>query len=182
MSFSPSELRSAIEQGDRAAVIRALDNGADIEEADMHGEPGLPLRMACFDGHLGIVTELIRRGAKVADHARSSGPLRTAKRGGHQEIVRLLIAHGASARDDIKLAADDNGERRRGGDRRKRKGEPYLGDRRGPDDRRATTVTEVDLSSEQWHTYFSDLAAIARPDPEGEFDEAASHILARARD
>ncbi len=66
MSFSPSELRSAIEQGDRAAVIRALDNGADIEEADMHGEPGLPLRMACFDGHLGIVTELIRRGANVA--------------------------------------------------------------------------------------------------------------------
>ena len=58
----------------------ALDHGGDIEEADIHGDPGLPLRIACFKGHIDIVRELIRRGADIhAPNAQGKGgPIRMA--------------------------------------------------------------------------------------------------------
>lgn len=60
-----SALRRAIERGDLQAVHVAIDHGAEIEEADMHGDPGLPLRIACFKGYASIVEALIKRGASV---------------------------------------------------------------------------------------------------------------------
>lgn len=92
-----SALIQAINRGNLAAVCAALDAGATIEEVDVHGHAGLPLRTACFHGHLGIVGELLKRGANV--HAVSyegvGAPVRAAVRGGRRDIVRLLLEHGA---------------------------------------------------------------------------------------
>lgn len=182
MMSSHSDLRKAIEQGDRSAVIRALDSGANIEEADMHGEPGLPLRIACFKGHYGIVAELIRRGANVKGSQHSGGPMRMATRGQHQEIIRLLIAHGADAPQDIVLPEASKGERRQRGDRRKRMASRYFGERRSSEDRRATLVRELELSAEQWTTYFANIPAFATVKRDDSFDEEASNVFSRVRD
>lgn len=93
----PSRLISAIRANHLGGVMSALDNGADIEEADVHGHAGLPLRTACFEGNQTIVVELLKRGAdpnaSAADGA--SAPLRLALRRGHTEVAAMLIQHGA---------------------------------------------------------------------------------------
>lgn len=87
----------AIHSGDLAAVIAALEAGADIEAADAHGYPGLALRTACFHGHLGIVFELLKRGANVraVSYEGAGAAVRAAVRGRRPDIVRLLLEHGA---------------------------------------------------------------------------------------
>ncbi|MGE5492164.1 MAG: ankyrin repeat domain-containing protein [Actinomycetota bacterium] len=93
-----SALLSAIDQGNLQAVMASLENGANVEEPDVHGFPGLPLRMAAFRGHNRIIQELLRRGADV-DCANSEGagaPLRLAVRGGHLATTRFLLENGAS--------------------------------------------------------------------------------------
>lgn len=93
----PSKLISAIRAARLSGVVIALDDGADLEEIDVHGHRGLPLRTACFEGNLAIVRELLIRGAdpsvSAADGA--SAPLRLALRRGHHEIAALLIQEGA---------------------------------------------------------------------------------------
>ena len=92
MAFTPSKLIEAIRASKLSEVISALDAGADLEEADVHGFSGLPLRTACFAGDLAIVRELLRRGANV-NAATADGPgapLRMALRGRHPDIVELL--------------------------------------------------------------------------------------------
>lgn len=99
----PSPLIAAIRSGSLLAVSNALDDGANIEESDMHGQPGLPLRTACFSGNLEIVGELIRRGANV-NATGSDGPgmpLRLAQRAGHPAVIALLIKHGAEIPADV---------------------------------------------------------------------------------
>lgn len=93
----PSKLIRAIRAARLSGVVIALDDGADLEEIDVHGHGGLPLRTACFEGNLAIVRELLIRGAdpnaRAADGA--SAPLRLALRRGHHEIAAVLIQEGA---------------------------------------------------------------------------------------
>jgi len=106
--LTTSNLIDAIHAGLISGVVNALDAGADIESADMHGYPGLPLRTACFDGNLGIVRELLTRGANV-NAAASDGPgapIRLALRKGHQDIVALLLRHGAQMPEGIAPPSD----------------------------------------------------------------------------
>ena len=92
-----SELMNAIRAGNLDGVLLAIGHGANLEEADMHGFPGLPMRTACFAGHYDIVLALIEHGADVnAPTAEGNGaPLRLAQRAKHQHIVSLLLERGA---------------------------------------------------------------------------------------
>lgn len=106
--FTPSKLIAAIQSGDPDAVSRALDGGADIEEADMHGMAGLPLRTACFSGDQAVVRELVKRGANInAPGSDGPGmPLRLALRCRHQAIVELLISLGADTAAGMETPPD----------------------------------------------------------------------------
>jgi len=96
-SFGASPLIEAIRANNLLRVVSALDDGADVEEKDIHGYPGLPLRTACFFGSVPIIRELLARGADVnAPTADGPGaPLRAALRAGHSEIVALLLSRDA---------------------------------------------------------------------------------------
>jgi len=98
-TFTPSKLMTAIRAGLLNEVISAITAGGNIEEADMHGFAGLPLRTACFEGNLAIVRELLNRGADINAIASDGpgAPLRLAQRGKHQEIIALLLEHSAGA-------------------------------------------------------------------------------------
>jgi hypothetical protein len=182
----PSALLQAIEQGDLQAVLTALEHEANLEEADIHRAPGLPLRSACFHGHLEIVRELIRRGANIdaPNGDGSGGPIRAAVRGKHPAIIDLLVAHGAQIPPDLPLPSPESGERRQRGERRRQHGSPPAGlrDRRAEPERRATSVQEIALSEGQWEHYFtqSQPMRLERAIPGG-IDEAAM-VLARVRD
>lgn len=96
--FVPSKLIAAIRAAHPGNVLAALAAGGDVDEADMHGFAGLPLRTACYMGDLAIVRELLLHGANP-DAVASDGPgaaLRLALRCGHRDIARLLLQHGAN--------------------------------------------------------------------------------------
>lgn len=179
-----STLQKAVEQGNLLAVIAALDGGADIDAADMHGHRGLALRTACFRGHADIVRELLRRGADVhAPNAQGAGaPVRVALRCEHYVIVRLLVEHGAEIPQDLALPLDGGDDRRQRRDRRQHDDGPPSGlkDRRCAQDRRVTSVREVELSDRQWSTYFAQVRAKAAH--VDEVADVASLVLERARD
>lgn len=107
-NFATSPLVSAIRSGRLSDVVAAIENGADIEEADMHGFSGLPLRTACFQGDMAIVGELLRRGADSNAMAAdgSGAPIRLALRAGHRNIAVLLARHGAEVPPGADLAID----------------------------------------------------------------------------
>jgi len=96
-SFGASPLIEAIRANSLHRVVAALEDGADVEEKDIHGYAGLPLRTACFSGNVPIIRELLDHGADVnAPTADGPGaPLRAALRAGHTEIVALLLSHDA---------------------------------------------------------------------------------------
>lgn len=181
-----SALRRAIEKGCLESVRAALDHGAAIEEADMHGAPGLPMRIACFNGHANIVLELIQRGANI--HAPNAegvgGPIRMAARGQHSEVIDLLLAHGAEIPEGVQLPKAAPGERRKRHDRRRRDVGPpsNLRERRQSRTRRTLSVRELELSDMQWERYFAETQSAVRPVVEDHFDETASIILERVRD
>ncbi|KAB2923583.1 MAG: ankyrin repeat domain-containing protein [Dechloromonas sp.] len=106
--FAPSKLVSAIRAGRLSGVIAAIDDGGDIEETDIHGFSGLPLRTACFAGEMSIVRELLRCGADVNAMAADGpgAPLRLALRGGHPDIAALLVQHGADIPSGLDLTAE----------------------------------------------------------------------------
>jgi hypothetical protein len=97
----PSKLITAIRAGKLSEVTEALNNGADPEEADMHGFVGLPLRTACFEGNVEIVQELLSRGVNINAIAGDgpNAPMRLAQRGKHQQVVTLLVQYGATPTD-----------------------------------------------------------------------------------
>lgn len=101
----PSKLLQAIRSGRLSSVIAALDDGADIEEADMHGARGLPLRVACFEGHTAIVRELLTRGADPNAPASDGpgGPLRLALRRNHKEVIALLVQFGSVIPEGVSI-------------------------------------------------------------------------------
>lgn len=102
------DLLKAIRAGRLKYVVRALDAGASPEDAE-GGEPGLPLGVACFLGHVDIVTELIRRGAVVnlSDNRLPTSPLSMAVRGKHKEVARTLIQLGARVPDGMETGLDE---------------------------------------------------------------------------
>ncbi|MBS1139854.1 MAG: Ankyrin [Proteobacteria bacterium] len=103
--FAASKLITAIRAGSLIGVVEALDDQVDIEEPDMHGSRGLPLRTACFEGNLAIVRELLTHGANP-NAAASDGPgapLRLALRRKHNEIAALLLQQGAVIPDDLSI-------------------------------------------------------------------------------
>jgi ankyrin repeat protein len=88
-------LHEAARQGDTEAVKRAVEAGAQLEEADASGEP--PLLIAALAGNAKVVRLLLDAGANV--HASNKGgltALHAAAYGGHAEVVRLLIARGGA--------------------------------------------------------------------------------------
>lgn len=190
INMQHSALRRAIEQGNLRAVQVALEHGANIEEADIHGDPGLPLRIACFCGHIEIVRELIRRGADI--HAPNGegadGPIRMAARGEHHQIIDLLVAHGAVLPGELPAAKTKiGGDRRQRHERRKRNGGPPGGfsERRTQFERRVTSVREVELDEAQWETYFSQSMPNAAPVPFPTLYDPTDHaslVLDRVRD
>nr|MBL8412171.1 ankyrin repeat domain-containing protein [Dechloromonas sp.] len=185
--LTSSDLRQAVERGDLQALRLALDAGGDIEEADIHGDPGLPLRIACFAGHLDIVHELISRGARIdaPNDLGAGGPMRAALRGGHDAIVKLLAAYGAKTPAGLASEPASSGERRMLGERRLRDiGPPAaLRERRVQQERRATSVSEIELSDLQWENYFSQSQPTPMmPEALHEAEHEVSLILGRARD
>jgi ankyrin repeat protein len=96
------DLLKAIRAGDLKEVVRALDAGA-LPDDPQGGEPGLPMGIACFLGHVDIVAELVRRGAVVnlADNSLPTSPLSMAVRGKRNEVVRALIHMGAQVPDGM---------------------------------------------------------------------------------
>lgn len=101
----PSKLIQAIRSGNPSSVAAALDDGADIEEPDMHGCTGLPLRTACFTGNLAVIRELLQRGAQVdaAAHDGPSAALRLALRRGNEPLAALLLQHGATIPPGVQI-------------------------------------------------------------------------------
>lgn len=100
---APSKLIAAVRSAHLGDVLMALAAGANVDEPDMHGHAGLPLRTACFKGDLAIVRELLKHGANP-DAGASDGPgaaLRLALRCGHQDIAGLLLQHGAKVPDGL---------------------------------------------------------------------------------
>lgn len=181
-----SALRRAIEKGNLQTVIAALDHGAIIEEADMHGDSGLPMRIACFKGHAEIVLELIKRGADIhAPNAQGSGgPIRMAARGQHSHIIQLLLAYGAELPADVQMPHASAGERRKRGDRRRRDvGPPTdLRDRRQSRERRVVSVREVKLSDMQWERYFAQTQPSQPPTHHPDVIDTVSMVFERVRD
>lgn len=182
-----SALRRAIERGNLQAVLAALEHGADIEEADMHGDTGLPLRIACFKGNAAIVEELIRCGANInaANGHGPGGPIRMAAKGQHRDIVHLLMQHGAELPADVQLPLDDGSERRKRIERRKRNlGAPSgFAERRRARERRVTSVSELTLTDLQWDSYFTQSQPLPMTTPvPHEMDDAVSMLFERVRD
>ena len=104
--LASSKLIAAIRANNFNDVIGAINEGANIEEADMHGFTGLPLRIACFQGDIEIIRALLQRGADVNAMADDGpgAPLRLARRGGHPEIADLLLQEGATAQSAEEIA------------------------------------------------------------------------------
>lgn len=103
------DLIKAIRTGRLQEVRALLDAGASAEIHDGRGDPGLPLGVACFMGHVEIVRELISRGAKVnaPDNAQPTSPLSMAIRGSRTDVVKALVEMGAEVPPGMKTGLTD---------------------------------------------------------------------------
>ena len=106
--MAASALIEAIRANSIDRVVAALDDGANVEEADIHGYAGLPLRTACFSGNIVIIQALLERGADI-NAATADGPgalFRLATRAGHKEVIELLLAKNAQAPIDLIISPE----------------------------------------------------------------------------
>ena len=88
------QLRSAAQRGNLALVRQALQNGADVNGADLGWTP---LHYACWKGHLEVARFLLDSGATLhAIDKKDRTPLHHACRYGHLEVARFLLDSGAT--------------------------------------------------------------------------------------
>jgi outer membrane protein assembly factor BamB len=94
----PEALFEAARTGDRAAVVRLLDSGVDVNAATRYGVTALGF--AADKGHLDIVKLLVERGANldVTDAFYGSRPVDFARRGGHKAVIDFLAPLTAEIR------------------------------------------------------------------------------------
>ena len=84
----------AVRAGDLAALRQMLDDGADIDARDQHGQTAL--MRAAHDGRLEVVRLLIARGAALNVAAKYHlTALMLAVIAGHSEVARTLVEAGA---------------------------------------------------------------------------------------
>jgi cytohesin len=100
---------------DDALAAALADAGADVRAVDRHGFT--PLMRACFHNRVGVVHQLVLRGAADAAAAAAFTPLHCAAAGNAVECARYLLSCGAdpSARDadsrtPLYLACERNSE------------------------------------------------------------------------
>lgn len=94
----------AVKAGDLKRVLEMLDADIDPDLRGADGPPGLPLAMASFLGHVGIVRALVRRGAAIDPPPgvpAVAAPIRMAARGKRTEVARTLIEMGAHLPADL---------------------------------------------------------------------------------
>jgi serine/threonine protein kinase len=90
-----SALLSALDEGRGAAILKAIDSGANIETKDPVGMT--PLLVAARSGELPAVQALLDRGANVnARNSHEATPLILATSNNHANVVPLLLARGAA--------------------------------------------------------------------------------------
>ena len=81
--------------GDLNQVKALIANGADVNTADLAGNP--PLICAAKFGHIECVRTLLERGAFINSQCiKKCSPLMWAADNGHTEIVKVLIDNGAA--------------------------------------------------------------------------------------
>jgi len=87
-------LSVAVWEGDFEKVSILLDKGLSANQTG-HSKWTL-LMKAAYRGHLDILRELLKHGAKVNRNYQEHNAINLAARQGHAEIVKELLAHGAS--------------------------------------------------------------------------------------
>lgn len=103
---TPANLRHACVRGNRSAALRAIQEGAIVDDPGVDG--WLPLHMAVAHGHEGIARMLLTKGAWVnapsstASCCRGATVLHLATGRGDAAMVRMLLKRGAKPdlRDD----------------------------------------------------------------------------------
>jgi hypothetical protein len=93
----PETLTGAASLGDIELMRVFLGRGADIEERSIGFAS--PLCAACAAGHLGAVSFLLERGAKLRPDNAFITPTSAAVSNGHLEVVKLLMRSGATLED-----------------------------------------------------------------------------------
>jgi len=94
MKNNEKALLAAVEQGDEAAILKLLDEGADINATDQRGRT--PLMVTVHGNRLDLFNLLIEKGADVnIRDDRSDNPLLYAGAEGMLPFVQAAIAAGA---------------------------------------------------------------------------------------
>ena len=87
-------LHWAVYRDDAEMVAQLLAAGADVNRTNRYDET--PLSLACVNGNVGIVEDLLELAAYPNVRAAGEPPLLTCARTGNVETVELLLAHGAN--------------------------------------------------------------------------------------
>jgi ankyrin repeat protein len=80
--------------GHLGALRTLIRRNADIHVKG-NSNPADALQLACLNGHVNIVKELLLRGAKIEDPGWYGTPLQAASQNGHNRVVKILIRKGA---------------------------------------------------------------------------------------
>ena len=91
----PTSVADAAMQGDREQVVRLIQEGGDVNEAQ--GDGMTALHWAAMNGDTGLADVLLLAGANTEATTRlgSYRPLHLAAKGGHSATVRVLLDGGA---------------------------------------------------------------------------------------